>query len=226
MPAWSVCSRLMLRARHTRVHSAWTFSRPRKLNRRKPSASLIQPMGASACHFRRASGGFCSLTDVSISTPSRPVRQKIVVNRAIPGRFSTIICMITEKQPPHPSDALVGSTRFPETSPGKRGAFGAASPSSAPSEPPQRTPPRNRRDGGGRAQDSRCGFLRRRLLAQNHSPQGLHPLDGAVDVRTRVVDVRTQPQAPRSRTRDAVVLVQPAQRGAAVARHLDDAHAT
>ena len=49
-----MCSRLTLRARHTRSHSAWTFSKPRKLNRRNPITSLIQPTGASAIHLRRA----------------------------------------------------------------------------------------------------------------------------------------------------------------------------
>ena len=36
----------MFKARHTRFHSACTFARPRKLKRRKPSTSLIQPFGA------------------------------------------------------------------------------------------------------------------------------------------------------------------------------------
>jgi len=46
-------SRLTLSERHTRA----TFSSPRKLNRRNPIASLIHPIGAFACHLRRAYPG-------------------------------------------------------------------------------------------------------------------------------------------------------------------------
>ena len=45
-----------LQGQHTRVHSASTFFRPRKLNRRNPITSLIQPTGAwIAPPYRRAS---------------------------------------------------------------------------------------------------------------------------------------------------------------------------
>ncbi len=46
--------RLMFSARHTRAHSPRAWSRPRTLKRRKPSACLIQPLGASDSHLRLA----------------------------------------------------------------------------------------------------------------------------------------------------------------------------
>ena len=46
--------RLAFNARQTRSHSARTFSRPRKLKRRKPNISLIHPLGASESHLRFA----------------------------------------------------------------------------------------------------------------------------------------------------------------------------
>ena len=52
--AISVFIRLRLRARHTRSHSPRTLASPRTLNRRNPTASLIQPLGASDSHLRRA----------------------------------------------------------------------------------------------------------------------------------------------------------------------------
>ena len=39
--------RLMFNAKHTRSHSPRTFAKPRRLNRRNPSTSLIHPFGAS-----------------------------------------------------------------------------------------------------------------------------------------------------------------------------------
>ena len=45
--AASPCIRFMFNARHTRAHSPRAWSRPRTLKRRKPSACLIQPLGAS-----------------------------------------------------------------------------------------------------------------------------------------------------------------------------------
>ena len=50
----SPCIRLMFNARHTRAHSPRAWSRPRTLNWRKPSACLIQPLGASDSHLRLA----------------------------------------------------------------------------------------------------------------------------------------------------------------------------
>ena len=44
--------RLMFNAKHTRSHSPRTFAKPRRLNRRNPSTSLIHPFGASESHLR------------------------------------------------------------------------------------------------------------------------------------------------------------------------------
>ncbi len=52
--AASPCIRFMFNARHTRAHSPRAWSRPRTLKRRKPSACLIQPLGASDSHLRLA----------------------------------------------------------------------------------------------------------------------------------------------------------------------------
>ena len=52
--AASPCIRFMFSARHTRAHSPRAWSRPRTLKRRKPSACLIQPSGASDSHLRLA----------------------------------------------------------------------------------------------------------------------------------------------------------------------------
>ena len=41
-------------AKHTRSHSPRTFAKPRRLNRRNPSPSLIHPFGASESHLRCA----------------------------------------------------------------------------------------------------------------------------------------------------------------------------
>ena len=46
--------RLMFNAKHTRSHSPRTFAKPRRLNRRNPSTSLIHPFGASESHLRCA----------------------------------------------------------------------------------------------------------------------------------------------------------------------------
>ena len=52
--AASPCIRFMFSARHTRAHSPRAWSRPRTLKRRKPSACLIHPLGASDSHLRLA----------------------------------------------------------------------------------------------------------------------------------------------------------------------------
>ena len=52
--AASPCIRFMFSARHTRAHSPCAWSRPRTLKRRKPSACLIHPLGASDSHLRLA----------------------------------------------------------------------------------------------------------------------------------------------------------------------------
>ena len=52
--ASSPCIRLTFNARHTRSHSPRTLFRPRTLKRRKPSASLIHPIGASVSHLHSA----------------------------------------------------------------------------------------------------------------------------------------------------------------------------
>ena len=46
----SVPMRLMFNAKHTKSHSPRTFVKPRRLNRRNPSTSLIHPFGASESH--------------------------------------------------------------------------------------------------------------------------------------------------------------------------------
>ena len=50
----SVPIRLMFNAKHTRSHSPRTFAKPRRVNRRNPSTSLIHPFGASESHLRCA----------------------------------------------------------------------------------------------------------------------------------------------------------------------------
>ena len=52
--AASPCIRFMFSARHTRAHSPCAWFKPRTLKRRKPSACLIQPLGASDSHLRLA----------------------------------------------------------------------------------------------------------------------------------------------------------------------------
>ena len=52
--AASPCIRFMFNARHTRAHSPRAWFNPRTLKRRKPSACLIQPLGASDSHLRLA----------------------------------------------------------------------------------------------------------------------------------------------------------------------------
>ena len=52
--AASPCIRFMFNARHTRAHSPCAWFKPRTLKRRKPSACLIQPLGASDSHLRLA----------------------------------------------------------------------------------------------------------------------------------------------------------------------------
>ena len=52
--AASVPIRLMFNAKHTKSHSPCTFAKPRRLNRRNPSTSLIHPFGASESHLRCA----------------------------------------------------------------------------------------------------------------------------------------------------------------------------
>ena len=52
--AASPCIRFMFSARHTSAHSPRAGSRPRTLKRRKPSACLIHPLGASDSHLRLA----------------------------------------------------------------------------------------------------------------------------------------------------------------------------
>ena len=90
----------MLSARHTRVHSAWTFFRPRKLNLRNPITSLIQPTGASAIHLRRAyrlrpmslasfsaMRAFAGYLSGSGSTPAEAQFKTLKYHPSFPGRF-------------------------------------------------------------------------------------------------------------------------------------------
>ena len=53
-PPPAPCIRFMFNARHTRAHSPCAWFKPRTLKRRKPSACLIQPLGASDSHLRLA----------------------------------------------------------------------------------------------------------------------------------------------------------------------------
>ena len=50
----SPAMRLTFSAKHTKCHSPRTFCTPRRLNRRNPSTSLIQPFGPSDIHLRLA----------------------------------------------------------------------------------------------------------------------------------------------------------------------------